>query len=188
MKELNFLQLQDLDKLVFPEEFNELSLDSPALSFVSDFKDHHPSLLTPSVAAIDALQVMRAGHLNAVLVIDSGGRFTGLLTAEDISYQRVMQCVAAGLKRQELIVGDLMRPRNQLKMLSYQQVEKSSIREVLQAMRRHGQRDCLVVDTGLHHVRGLISATEVGQRLHAEIRIDEAPTVAGILRELAPVH
>lgn len=188
MKNLNVLQLQDFDKLVFPEEFNDLTLDSPALSFVSDFKSHHPSLLTPSVSAIDAAQIMRAGHLSAVLVLDQEGIFTGLLTAEDITYQRVMQCVAAGVPRSELTVGDLMRPRSELKMLSYQQVEKSSIREVLEAMRRHGQRDCLVVDLHNHHVRGLIAAAEVGRRLHAEININAAPTFADILRAMTPVH
>ncbi|MEW5250373.1 CBS domain-containing protein [Microbulbifer sp. 2201CG32-9] len=188
MKNLDFLQLEDLDQLVYPENFSELSLDSPALSFVTDFKDHHPPLLTPSVAAADAAKVMQAGHLNTVLVVDNEGRFSGLLTAEDISSQRVMQFVAAGMKRDELTVADLMRPRSQLKMLSYEQVSKSRIREVLGAMRRDGQKDCLVVDTEMHHVRGLISAAETGQRLHAEINIDEAPTVAGILRELAPVH
>lgn len=188
MKNLNILQLQEFDKLVFPEEFSELTLDSPALSFVSDFKSHHPSLLTPSVSAIDAAQIMRAGHLSAVMVLDREGLFTGLLTAEDITYQRVMQCVATGVPRSELTVGDLMRPRSELKMLSYQQVEKSSIREVLEAMRRQGQRDCLVVDLHNHHVRGLITASEVGRRLHAEINIDAAPTFADILRAMAPVH
>ncbi|WP_193162224.1 CBS domain-containing protein [Microbulbifer hainanensis] len=188
MKNLDFLRLQDFDKLVFPDDFSDLSLDSPALSFVSDFKSHHPSLLTPSVSALDAAQVMRAGHLSAVLVLDSEGVFTGLLTSEDISYQRVMQCVAAGVARQELTVGDLMRPRSELKMLSYQQVEKSTIREVLEAMRRSGQRECLVVDLHNHHVRGLISASEVGTRLHAEINIDTAPSFAELLRTMTPVH
>ncbi len=188
MKNLNFLQLQDFDRLVFPEEFSELTLDSPALSFVTDFKSHHPALLTSSVSAMQAAQIMHAGHLNALLVLDREGVFTGLLTAEDISYQRVMQRVAAGVPRQELTVGDLMRSRGELKILSYKQVEKSSIREVLEAMRRHGQRDCLLVDLHNHHLRGLISAPDVGRRLHVDIDIDSVPTFADIQRAVAPAH
>ncbi|MFC6633308.1 CBS domain-containing protein [Microbulbifer taiwanensis] len=188
MKNLNVLQLQDFDKLVFPEEFRELTLDSPALSFVSDFKSHYPALLTPSVLAVNAAQVMQAGHLSAVLVLDREGLFTGLLTAEDISYQRVMQRVAEGVPRDVLTVGDLMRSRSELKILSYQQVEKSRIRDVLESMRRHGQRDCLVVDLQNHHVRGLISVADVGRRLHAEIHIDSVPTFADIQRAVAPAH
>ncbi|WP_323846617.1 CBS domain-containing protein [Microbulbifer magnicolonia] len=188
MKDLNFLQLHEIDKLVFPEEFCELTPDSPALSFVTDFKDHHPALLTPSVSAADAAQVMHAGHLSAVLVLDRQGLVAGLLTAEDISYQRVIQRVAEGVPRHELTVGDLMRSRSKLKVLSYRQVEKSSIRTVLQAMRDHGQRDCLIVDQHNHHVRGVISAAEVGRRLHAEINIDALPTFADIQRAVAPAH
>jgi len=188
MKNLNFLQLQHFDKLVFPEDFSELTLDSPALSFVSDFKSHHPTLLTPSVSAMHAAQIMHAGHLSAVLVIDRESVFTGLLTAEDISYQRVMQRVAAGVSRHDLTVGDLMRSRSELKILSYQQVERCSIREVLEAMRRHGQPDCLLVDLHNHHMRGLISASEVGRRLHADISIDSVPTFADIQRAVAPTH
>ncbi|WP_346837781.1 CBS domain-containing protein [Microbulbifer sp. SAOS-129_SWC] len=188
MKNFDFFQLQDFDKLVFPDEFSELSLDSPALSFVSDFKSHHPSLLTPAVSARNAAQIMSAGHLSAVLVVDRDGTFTGLLTAEDVTYQSIMQRVASGTPREELTVGDLMRPRGDLKMLSYQQVANSSIRDVLDAMRRNRQRDCLVVDLHNHHVRGLISASEVGMRLHADIDIDAAPTFADLWRSMAPVH
>lgn len=188
MKNLNLLKLQDSDRLVFPDDFSELDLDSPALSFTTDFKSHHPTVLTPAVSALNAAQLMRAGHLSAVLVLDRDGAFVGLLTAEDINYQRIIQLVAAGLSRDELTVGDLMRPRSELKILSYQQVERSSIREVLEAMRSQGRRDCLVVDLHNHHVRGLISAAEVGRRLHREIRIDDQPTFADIQKAVAATH
>lgn len=185
MKNFDFLQLQDLDRLVFPEEFHDLTPNSPALSFISDFKHHHPSVLTTSVSALNAAKVMRAGHLNAVLVLDREGVFTGLLTPDDVSRQRIMQLVAAGHPRGELTVGDLMRPRSELKMLGYQQVADSRIRDVLQAMRREGQRVCLVVDQDNHHVRGLLSAADVGERLQAEIDIEQAPTFAELI---AAIH
>ncbi|UHQ56972.1 MULTISPECIES: CBS domain-containing protein [Microbulbifer] len=185
MKNLDFVPLETADKLVFPEEFCELHLDSPALSFITDFKDHHPAILTPSVPALEASRLMRAGHLGAVLVLDRQGEFVGLLSDDDISYQRVMQRVAAGQLRQELTVGDLMRPRRELQLLSYPQVESCTIREVLQAMRREGQPCCLVVDRDLHHVRGLVSAMDVARRLHADIHIEAQPTVAGMLRSVS---
>lgn len=188
MKNFDFLQLQDLDRLVFPEEFHDLSLDSPALSFISDFKHHHPSVLTTSVTALNAAKVMRAGHLSAVLVLDREGAFTGLLTPEDVSRQRIVQLVAAGLPRNELTAGDLMRPRSELKMLSYRQVASSRIRDVLEAMRRERQRVCLIVDQDNHHVRGLLSAAEVGERLQARIDIEQAPTFTDLIETMAPVH
>ncbi|MCX2841354.1 CBS domain-containing protein [Microbulbifer thermotolerans] len=188
MKKLNVSQLQDRDRLVFPEEFTELTLGSPALCFVTDFKSHHPALVTPSVSAMQAAQMMDAGRLNALLVLDRDGAFAGLLTAEDLSYQKVMQWVAAGVPRHELTVGDFMRPRSELKILSYPQVEKSSIRDVLETMRQHGQRHCLLVDQHNHHVRGLISVAEVGRRLQVEIDIDRVPTFAEIQRAVARAH
>ena len=188
MKKLDFVPLQDFDKLVFPEEFHERSLDSPALSFVSDFKEHTPAVLTASVSALDAAQILRTGHLSAVLVMNHRGEFIGVLTSDDVSNQRVMQCVASGISRQELTVGDLMRARGELQQLSYAQLEKARIRDVLEAMRQSGQRFCLVVDVDNHHVRGLISAEDVAARLHAEFPIDRSASFSEMLREVVAAH
>ncbi|MCK7596429.1 CBS domain-containing protein [Microbulbifer sp. CAU 1566] len=188
MKKLDLVPLQDVDKLVFPEEFHELTLSSPALKFVTDFKKHHPAVLTASVSALDAAQVLRTGHRSWVLVMDHRGDFTGLLTAEDVSYQRVMQCVAAGQNRGELTVADLMHRRNQLQLLSYAQLQGTSIRDVLETMRRAGQRHCLVVDVDQHHVRGVISAEDVAARLDMDFAIDTPANFAELLSAVAPVH
>ncbi|MFD1215988.1 MULTISPECIES: CBS domain-containing protein [Microbulbifer] len=188
MKKLDFLPLQDFDKLVFPEEFHELTLDSPALSFVTDFKDHHPAVLTASVSALNAAQVLRTGHRSAVLVMDHRGDFIGVLTAEDVSYQRVMQCVADGIARQELTVGDLMRARSHLQLLSYQQLQGAKIGNVLTAMQRAGQHFCLVVDVENHHVRGLISAEDVAARLHVDFSIDTPASFSEMLKAVATAH
>ncbi|QKX16215.1 CBS domain-containing protein [Microbulbifer sp. YPW1] len=188
MKKLELTPLQDSDKLVFPEEFHELSLDSPALKFVTDFKKHHPAVLTASMSALDAAQVLRTGHLSWVLVMDHRGDFIGLLTAEDVSYQRVMQLVAAGHSRGELTVGDLMRRRNRLQLLNRDQLRGASIRDVLESMRRSGQRHCLVVDTDQHHVRGVISAEAVAARLNMEYPIDTPESFVELLRAVAAVH
>ena len=188
MKKLNLIPLQDRDKLVFPEEFHELSMDSPALKFVTDFKKHHPAVLTDSVSALDAAQVLRTGHLSWVLVMDHRGDFIGLLTAEDVSYQRVMQWVAAGHNRGELTVGDLMRRRERLQLVDRAQLQGASIRDVLETMRRSGQRHCLVVDMDRHHVRGVISAEDVAARLHVEYPIDTPESFVELLRAVAAVH
>lgn len=188
MKKLELSPLHDSDKLVFPEEFHELSMDSPALKFVSDFKKHHPAVLTASVSALDAAQVLRTGHLSWVLVMDHHGDFIGLLTADDVSYQRVMQLVAAGHNRGDLTVGDLMRRRNRLQLLNLEQIRGASIREVLEAMRSSGQRHCLVVDMDQHHVRGVISAEDVAARLDMEYPIDTPESFAALLRAVAAVH
>lgn len=188
MKKLTLTPLHDADKLVFPEEFDELSLDSPALHFVTDFKQHHPSILTASVSAMNAAQVLRTGHLNAVLVMDHRGDFIGLLTAEDVSPQRVMQYVAAGISRHELTVGDLMRTRDRLQLLSYSELQQASIRDVLATLRSSGQRHCLVVDTDQHHVRGLINADEVAARLHMEFPIETPANIAELMRSVTAMH
>lgn len=188
MKKLDLIPLQDSDKLVFPEEFHELSLDSPALEFVTDFKKHHPAVLTASMSALDAAQVLRTGHLSWVLVMDHRGDFVGLLSAEDVSYQRVMQYVANGVKRGELTVGDLMRRRNRLQLLNREQLENTSVRDVLATMRNGGQRHCLVVDMDRHHVRGVISAEDVAARLHMEYTIGAPENLAELLRAVAAVH
>lgn len=188
MKNLDVSQLQQADRLVFPDDFSELSLGSPALEFISDFKEHSAAVLAPSMKALDAALLMRIGHRSTMLVVDGRGELAGLLGVEDVSYQNLMQWVASGVSREELTVSDLMRPRHMLKFLEYRQVERSTIGDVLAVMRRDGERDCLVVDTANHQVRGLISAGEIGLRLHAEIRIEDVPNVAELMKSLSLVH
>lgn len=188
MKKLTLTPLEASDQLVFPEEFHELSVDSPALKFLTDFKDHHPAVLTSSMSALDAAQVLRTGHLAAALVMNHRGEFIGLLTVDDVSYQRVMQCVAAGISRGDLTVGDLMKTRDRLQQLNYQELENASIRDVLETLRRSGQRHCVVVDSELHQVRGVISVDDVSARLHIDFPIDTPANFAELLREVAAMH
>lgn len=188
MKKLTLTPLEAADQLVFPEEFHELSVDSPALKFLTDFKEHHPAVLTASMSAMDAAQVLRTGHLASALVMNHRGEFIGLLTAEDVSYQRVMQHVAAGISRSDITVGDLMRSRDRLQQLSYAELKTASIRDVLETLRRSGQRHCVVVDTERHQVRGVISVEDVTARLHMEFPIDTPANFAELLREVAAMH
>ncbi|WP_295798996.1 CBS domain-containing protein [uncultured Microbulbifer sp.] len=188
MKKLTLTPLAAADQLVFPEEFHELSLDSPALRFLTDFKEHHPAVLTANMSALDAAQVLRTAHMASALVMNHRGEFIGMLTAEDVSYQRVMQCVAAGIRRGDLTVGDLMRNRDRLQQLNYTELQSASIRDVLETLRRSGQRHCVVVDTEQHQVRGVISVEDVAARLHMEFPIDAPANFAELLREVAAVH
>jgi DeoR family transcriptional regulator, catabolite repression regulator len=51
---------------------------------------------------------------------------------------------------------------------------------VLNTLQHNGEQHCLVIDTDSHHIRGVISASDIASRLHIPVHIEKAPTFLNI--------
>ena len=60
MKTLSLFNLDAVDQLIQPTDFTETSLNSPALSVLSDFKHNQPTMIEGNTSATQALQMMQA--------------------------------------------------------------------------------------------------------------------------------
>lgn len=182
MKNLNVYTIDTIDHLVQPDEFNETTEESPALTIMSDFKHHRPHLVEAHFSAIEARDLMLHENVNLKLVVDTKQEFVGLIDIEDLSDQSIMLTqMAQGVSREEVLVADLMHPRGSVRAINYEDLQHSSIADIIYTLQRHGQNYYIVVDHDQHHIRGVVSSAEISRRLHQPIRVERKATVVEML-------
>lgn len=176
MKHLTLYPLDANDHLVQPNECNSHELNTPAISWLTDFQQHQPSLLEADTLATDALMMLEREHSHLKLVVDADEELVGLISPQQLSAQSIMRRVVMGEARDEITVRDLMLPRTKLKALAYQDVAHSKIGDVLHTLQREGEAFCLVLERDSHQIRGVLSSEVIAKRLQLPLEVTPAPT------------
>lgn len=184
MQAITLFPVARVAHMVQPEEFNDLDMHSPAIEFFTDFKKHRPLTIEGSTLAVDVEMLMRKAHVRMKLVVDADNEFIGTISTEDLSEQYFMIRIANGERLDEITVSDMMCPKDNILALDLDQLERSSISDIIETLKRSGQQHCLVVDRSHDHIRGLISASDVARRLHMPIKIERVPTFVDIFRSI----
>ena len=185
MKTLALYTVDAIDHLVQPADFDGTRLTSPALHVVTDFKHHEPNIISASTKASDALEMMQQEHSRLKLVVDNQAELVGLLAIEQLSEQALMRQVAFGSRRDEISVADVMRPRERIKALAYQQLKHCTIADVVNTLQSSGEQHCVVIDRDNHQIRGVISAQDIARRLKLPLTICQAPTFLHIFDSIS---
>lgn len=185
MKTLALYSVEAIDHLVQPTAFDGTSLNSPAMTLVTDFKHSQPNIVSASTKARDAREMMQNEHSKLKLVVDNNGELVGLLHLDQLSEQSIMRRVAFGDSREDITVADLMRPRERIKALAYQQLQHCSIGDVVNTLQSSGEQHCVIIDREIHQIRGVISAQDIARRLHVQLHIQQAPTFLHIFDSLS---
>lgn len=173
MKPLNFYPTTDIDALAQPHEKQDLSLDSPALLFFTDFLDTTPLVIDSNVSAVDAKKLMQKTHVRLKLVINEKNQFIGIISAEDLTDRRIIQKISKGVKRDEIMLTELMTSKRDLKALDYLEISRTSVANVIAALKNSGDQHCLVIDRDTHKIRGVFSASDISRKLHLDIDIQD---------------
>jgi len=176
--------LTSADHLVYPEEYSDVGLDSPALSLFTDFRRHEPFVIDGWMGAVEAERFMRNSHTRLRLVVDHEGEFIGTITLDDLSERRIIQKIASGENRYDIRVMDLMSHRHALRAMAHRDLQQARVRDVIDTLSQHGERHCLVLDVNSHAIRGLIAASDVARRLHMDLRLNPTPTFSEIFAVL----
>jgi CBS domain containing-hemolysin-like protein len=184
MKTLALYPVEAIDHLVQPADFDGTTLSSPALSVVTDFKHSQPNMISATSTARDALEMMQQEKTKLKLVIDNYGELAGLLHIDQLSDQALMRRVASGSSRDDILVSDVMRPRERIKALAYQQLLHCSIGDVVNTLQSCGEQHCMVVDRASHQIRGVISSQDIARRLRIQLHIQQKPTFLHIFDSL----
>lgn len=182
MHTITLFPVDSVAHMVQPDEFNDLDMNSPAIEFFTDFKSHRPLTIEGSTLAVDVEMLMRKAHVRMKLVVDADNEFIGTISTDDLSEPSFMIRIANGERLDEITVSDMMCPKRCLMALDLEQLQRSSISDIIDCLQRSGQQHCLVVDRSHDHIRGLISASDIARRLHVPIRIERVPTFVDIFR------
>lgn len=184
MKTLALYPVEAIDHLVQPADFDGTTLTSPALALVSDFRNIQPNMINLSSTAIEALDMMQREKTKLKLVVDNSGELAGLLHIDQLSDQALMRRVAFGVSREDILVADVMRPRERIKALAYQQLQYCNIGDVVNTLQSCGEQHCVVIDRESHQIRGVISSQDIARRLRIPLHIKQPPTFLHIFDSL----
>lgn len=167
-------------------------LESPALAVMTDLRQIPAATIDPEAPLDAANRFMIRCGVRLLLVTDEHRQLLGLITATDILGERpVTFAVERGVKRQDILVRDIMTPQERLEVLWYRDLAAAEVGHVVTTLKATGRQHALVAEASAESagqvVRGIFSLSQIARQLGAVIPLAEvAQTFAEI--EVALVH
>src|SRR5687768_11135417 len=106
----------------------KVTLDDPALSVVTDFQRVTAVIILAGDPIDEAHRRMIQRGVRLLLVVDQDRKVVGVITAHDILGEKPMQTlVERGMRREELVVRDIMTPQERLEVLNIATVRRAKV-------------------------------------------------------------
>lgn len=158
-----------------PSTFTLVRADSPAPCVMTDLKQVSAATIGPKATLAQANQTMISRGVRLLLVVNNEDEVLGLITARDTQGEKPIKLIQErGGKHSELLVADLMCPRDSIDLIDAADVLRATVGDIvltLKALHRQhalvGERDAV---TGQVRIRGIFSATQIGRQLGAAIQ------------------
>ena len=154
-----------------------VTAESHAVDVMTDSPKVAAMTIGPCASLDDANQRMIASAVRLLFVIGRDNDIVGIITATDIMGERPMTYLQqVGGKREDIFVRDIMTVQEQLDVLSMQDVNRATVGDIVETMKRVGRQHALVVeqnDDGKQIVRGLFSTKQISKQLGITIHTTE---------------
>jgi CBS domain containing-hemolysin-like protein len=186
MRRFHLYPVESVDELAHPEFSNSITLDSPALSVMTDFKYHEPLVAGVNDRASYIEQSMQRSHVRMKLVVNHDNQFIGLISLDDLNAQEMLKRVGKGVSREDLSAVDFMRHKDSLKALDYHELRQATVRDLVQTLKDNEHQHYLVVDRKEHKIRGVISASDLARKLQLDININTRSSFVSVYSALHP--
>jgi len=174
-----------------PPEPDWIRLDDAALNVLTDFLKVPPRTVSPNVAIDDALEQMKAEGVRLLLVVEGDDEVVGSITARDIDGEKPIQLIQERrVARTDLVVRDIMTPRDAIRVLNMISVRDASVGHILATHEALELQHLLVVeddeDTARQFVRGLFSTSQIHKQMHRPPgeKIPPAHSLSEIIRSM----
>jgi CBS-domain-containing membrane protein len=152
----------------------KVTLDDPALQVLTDFRRVTAIIILAGDTLDEAHSRMIKRGVRLLLVVDQNRKVTGLITANDIFGEKPMQVIAhRGVRREELLVRDIMTPQERLQVLNLEDVRAANVGHIVATLEAAGRQHAMVVEVdaeGQQTVRGMFSATQIARQLGVSIQ------------------
>jgi CBS domain-containing protein len=169
---------------------DRVKLEDSALHVMTDFKATTAVIVLSGDPLDEAHRRMIQRGVRLLLVVDQDRRVVGVITASDILGDKPMRAITQrGIRREELLVRDIMTPQERLEVLEFPDVRTAKVGHVVATLKRSGRQHALVVEHDAkagNIVRGVFSATQIARQLGIAIPAEEvAATFSEIEAQLA---
>ena len=149
-----------------------VSLQSPAIDVMTDLSRVAAASVDPNVSLDKAEERMRNARVRLLFVLNESGDVLGLITLNDLKGMRPMRFQQEmGVSRSEVLVRDIMTPRDTLEALAMADVAGASVGDIIETLKRTGRQHALVIEPGTNGpaIRGIFSARQIGRQLGMQI-------------------
>lgn len=185
MKHLKLNEVSSVVDFSSPTEHGDISISSPAAWFFTDFEKVEPSTIPSSTSADMARLLMLKSHTSLKLVVDSDSKFTGVVTLDEVSDQRITAELSKAVKRESITVLDLMVPKASIKGFEFSEIENADIKSVIHYLKNNGQKHCLVIDKETNKIRGIFSVSAIAKKLGIPINVNDELSFYRVFSALA---
>ena len=153
-----------------------LTATSPALEAMTDLASVDAVRIAPGLSIDVALERMRAAGVRLLFVINPADEVIGVITSNDIEGEKPVRFQhEMGVGRGEVLVRDIMTPRERIDALLLDDVQRARVGDIVATLRHLGRQHALVVERNgaRERVRGLFSTTRIGRQLGTTLEVGE---------------
>ncbi len=167
-----------------------VQLDSPALEVMTELKRIQAVTIGPDATLAAVKRAMMRNTVRSLLVADEKRCILGIITSTDTMGEKPMQIVLErGIRHEEVLVRDIMTPRDRLEVLDMEVVRAAEVGHVVATLKWTGRQHALVAEedaSGRQMIRGIFSASQIARQLGMAIHaIQIASTFAEIEAAIA---
>jgi CBS-domain-containing membrane protein len=172
---------------------NRVTLDSPAIEVMTDLAVVAAVTIESSASLTSANDYMIARGVRSLFVATLEGRVYGLITTADILGERPVRVShARGIKRNELLVADVMTPIDAVAAMKLEDVRAAKVGHIVASLTQAGRHHGLVADIRKPsevYIRGIFSVSQIARQLGTALQISEvARTFAEVEQVLHESH
>lgn len=149
----------------------KVSTTSPATEVMTDLVHAAAYTITPTASITEAENKMILCAVRLLFVTDSDNELVGLITSTDILGGRPLNYLREhGGSRDSIMVQEIMTHRDEIEAISYPEVVRANVGDVVATLHDVGRQHVLVVDR--NSVRGLFSASTVGRLIGESVEVE----------------
>lgn len=151
-----------------------LDMESPAIALLTDFTKVRAQTIPATARANQALAIMKNSNVHMLLVLDSQGCFTGIISARLLLGGRAITVAMRnyGVDRDDVTVSMIQIRREDLHAIAYDRLQRSTLGDLVQTLRTSGDRHILIIEEqpgAAPRIRGVISAADVSRALGIDL-------------------
>jgi CBS domain containing-hemolysin-like protein len=183
MRNLQLYSTASIDHLLLAEPKDPTFLDASALDIFTDFDVARPILIDHSTSAIGTAKIMEKTHAHMRLVVDGKDNFLGIVTDQELTQHNLLITAKASHQNiNDVLVTDVMIARDKLQAFDYHEIATAKVRDVLRLLKENNLHHILVIDHKLNHIRGLIAASDLAEKVYVPFEVHERPSFSQIIK------
>ncbi len=165
-------------------------LEEEAAKVMTDLRRVPAVSIHPEISIDTAMQRMVHTGVRMLFVVDTLGNLVGLLTARDLMGTKPLQVATERqVPRDSLQVGELMLPRDQIEVLDYAEVLRSTVGDIVLTLKEAGRQHALVEEKKQQpEICGVFSLSQIGRQLGIQIDTSGAVQSFAELEQMLADH